>query len=141
MSVVAVDGFGITGNYAHLDVSRPAVEVQVQVLDLAVLGKLVRHILLGRLLVNVGYKHYPSLDGCPSQNTCQLVQTGETINAHRAARVSCVVSTRSKACSEPTPASFPPKRVVELCTRDGCSCIYLASSGNRVRVYERGRPR
>ena len=52
---------------AHLHISRPAVEVQVHVLDLAVLGKLVRYVLLGRLLMDVGHEHDPSLYGCPCE--------------------------------------------------------------------------
>lgn len=47
----------------YLDVAAPAVEVEVQVLDLAVLAKLVVYGLLVGLLVYVGDDDDPALDG------------------------------------------------------------------------------
>lgn len=46
----------------HLDVARPPVEVQVDVSDLAKVGKLVLDVLLGRLLVHAGDDDDPALD-------------------------------------------------------------------------------
>ena len=46
----------------HLDVTRPSIQVQMQVLDLAVVAKLVADILLRRLLVHVAHDHDPALD-------------------------------------------------------------------------------
>ena len=58
---------------SYLDVTAPAVEVKVQVLNLAVFGELVRYVLLSRLLVHIGHEHYPPLDGCGREFTCQLL--------------------------------------------------------------------
>lgn len=48
---------------AYLDVTAPAVEVEVQVLDLAVFAKFVVYGLLVGLLVHVGHDNNPALDG------------------------------------------------------------------------------
>jgi hypothetical protein len=47
----------------YLDVTRPPVQVHVQVLDGAVLAKHVLQVLLGGLLVHVGDNDDPALDG------------------------------------------------------------------------------
>ena len=48
---------------AHLNVTCSPVQVEVQVLDLAILGKLVVDGLLVRLFVHVGHHDDPALDG------------------------------------------------------------------------------
>lgn len=50
-------------SFPYLDVTAPAVEVEVQVLDLAVLAKLVVDSLLVGLLVHIGHNDDPALDG------------------------------------------------------------------------------
>lgn len=51
---------------AHLDVTCPAVQVHVQVLDGAKLAEQILQVLLGRLLVYVGDDDDPALDGAHS---------------------------------------------------------------------------
>ena len=48
----------------HLDITRPSVEIEVQVFDLPVLCKFVHHVLLGGLFMDVGDKNDPPFDGC-----------------------------------------------------------------------------
>ena len=51
---------------AHLDITRPSVQVEMQVFNLPIFRELVHHILLGSLFVHVGDKHNPALDSCTS---------------------------------------------------------------------------
>ena len=53
---------------AYLDIARPAIEVEVQVFDLSVVGELVHDILLCRLLVDIGYENDPPFNGCVGEN-------------------------------------------------------------------------
>jgi len=48
----------------YLHVTRPAVEVEVKVFDLAIIRKLVCNILLGGFFMNIGNKNNPSFDSC-----------------------------------------------------------------------------
>lgn len=50
-----------------LDETSLAVEVQVQVFDLAVIGEAVHHVVLVRLLVHIGDDDDPALDGCSGE--------------------------------------------------------------------------
>lgn len=67
----------------HLDITRPPIKVQVQILDLSKVCKLVLQILFGRLLVNVGHKYDPSLDRWETINASgpgylRLIDVAET---------------------------------------------------------------
>ena len=93
----------------HLDITRPSVEIEVQVFDLPVLCKFVHHVLLCRLLMYVGHKHDPALDSCDGAAGASVMQWAEDgpEDSQRAALVSEVDSTRSKTCSEVTALSLP----------------------------------
>jgi hypothetical protein len=51
-----------TGGSAYLDITRSAVQVEVQVFNIAVVGEQVRNVLLGGLFVDVGRDHDPPFD-------------------------------------------------------------------------------
>jgi len=52
------------GPSAHLYVSSSPIEVEMQVLDLAVICKFILELLLGRFFVDVCDEHDPAFDGC-----------------------------------------------------------------------------
>lgn len=89
----------------YLDIACAAVQVHVEVLNLAVLGELFGQVLLCCLFVNAGHKHNPALDGCgvgwgggPRQ---RCLVTNELVRClQRAARVSDALddSTLSNVC-------------------------------------------
>lgn len=49
----------------HLYVSRSSIEVEMQVLDLAIVCKFILELFLGRFLVDVCDEHDPPFDRCP----------------------------------------------------------------------------
>ncbi|GMR42159.1 hypothetical protein PMAYCL1PPCAC_12354, partial [Pristionchus mayeri] len=55
-----------------LQVSRPSVQIQIQILDLSKLGKCIVHVLLSGLLVDVTHEDDPSLNGSLG-TACSLV--------------------------------------------------------------------
>ncbi len=46
----------------HFHITRPPIEIEVKVFDLAILGELFRHVLLRRLLVDIGNQNDPSFN-------------------------------------------------------------------------------
>ncbi len=49
--------------WVYLDITRPSIEIHMQVLDLAKVGKFVAHVFLGRFFVHVAHDDDPAFDG------------------------------------------------------------------------------
>ena len=57
----------------HLDVSRPSIQVQMQVLELAVFAKLVLDVLFGSFFVHACHDDYPPFNGCvANRGMCEM---------------------------------------------------------------------
>lgn len=94
----------------HLHISRPSIEVKVQVLNFTKLRKLIHHVLLGCFFVHIANHDDPTFDGWSTE--MRIKPPTKQRNIHRAARMStsfvCAVSTLSYVASVLDGRSSPP---------------------------------